>query len=130
MLQTSRRSFLRGAAGAAALGVSAPLASAATTKIKMGLNTGNIGVRANTTEAIAMAVKYGFDAVNPNAKELAALSDSAMSAMLDDLASKKLSFGSCAQGFTLSQSDEAWAATLKDLHRPRKRCSAPVCADL
>ena len=45
----------------------------------------------------------------------AALLDSAMSAMLDDLAAKNLTFGSCSQGFTMSQTDEAWAATMKDL---------------
>src|SRR5664280_1275672 len=101
MDQTNRREFLRAAGAVAATGFLTPLATAAAnTKMKMCLNAGNIGVRANLAESIAMAGKFGFDAVDPNVKELAALSDSAMSAMLDDLAAKKLTFGSVAQGFT------------------------------
>ena len=116
MDQTNRREFLRAAGAVAATGFLTPLATAAAnTKMKMCLNAGNIGVRANLAESIAMAGKFGFDAVDPNVKELAALSDSAMSAMLDDLAAKKLTFGSVAQGFTITQPDEAWATTLKDL---------------
>jgi sugar phosphate isomerase/epimerase len=113
MRQSSRRDWLRGAAAAGLL--ASTRAFAAPTKIKMCLNTGNIGVRANLAESIVMAAKYGFDAVDPSGKELAALSDSAMSAMLDDLTAKNLTFGSCSQGFTMSQPDEAWAATMKDL---------------
>jgi sugar phosphate isomerase/epimerase len=131
MDQTNRREFLRGAGSLAAAGLLAPLASGAqNTKMKMCLNTGNIGVRANLAESIAMAEKFGFDAVDPNARELAALSDSAMSSMLDDLASKKLTFGSVAQSFPISGTDDAWAtfikelaATAKTLQRARmKRC--------
>jgi len=116
MDQTNRREFLKGAGSVAAAGLFSPLASgAANTKIKMCLNTGNIGVRANLAESIAMAAKFGFDAVDPNARELAALSDSAMSGMLDDLASKKLTFGSVAQSFPISGTDDAWATFIKDL---------------
>lgn len=103
MNQTNRREFFRGAGSVAAAGLLAPLLSAASnTRMKMCLNTGNIGVRANLAESIAMAAKFGFDAVDPNTRELAALSDSGMSAMLDDLASRKLTFGSVAQAFPIT----------------------------
>jgi sugar phosphate isomerase/epimerase len=116
MDQTNRREFLRAAGAIAAAGVVSPLANAApNTRMKMCLNTGNIGVRANLAESIAMAVKFGFDAVDPNPKELAALSDSAMSTLLDDIAFKRLTFGSVAQGFPISGTDDAWAAFIKDL---------------
>jgi len=116
MKQTNRRDFLRGAGSVAAAGFLAPLLSAAAnTRMKMCLNTGNIGVRANLAESIVMAAKFGFDAVDPNTRELAALPDSGMSAMLDDLASKKLTFGSVGQAFPISQTDEAWATFIKEL---------------
>jgi len=114
MLLSNRREFLRVTAAAAG-GMFATRSFSAATKIRMCLNAGNIGVRANLEESIAMAARYGFNAVDPNVKELAALSDSAMSAMLDDLALKNLTFGSCSQGFTMNQTDEAWSATMRDL---------------
>jgi sugar phosphate isomerase/epimerase len=114
MHQISRRGFLAGSitlAGRAAL--SAPAAPG--TRIKMCLNTGNIGVRATLAESISMAARCGFDAVDPNPKELAALSDSAMRATLDDLASRTLTFGSASMAFPIGQGDDAWAAFLKEM---------------
>jgi sugar phosphate isomerase/epimerase len=116
MDHTHRRDFLRGAGSLAAAGFFSPLTSAAAnTRMRMCLNPGNIGVRANLAESVDMAARFGFDAVDPNPGELAALSDSAMSAMLENLASRKLTFGSVAQGFPIAQPDDAWAAFLKDL---------------
>jgi len=116
MLQTSRREFLGAAAPFAVAGLfSRGASAAAATKIKICLNTGNIGVRANLAESIAMAGKFGFEAVDPNLKDLAALSDSAMGDLLGDLQSKHLAFGSYAQSFPVGQPEEAWATFLKDL---------------
>src|ERR1017187_5287767 len=104
MLETSRREFLRTAGPLAAAGLYSRGASAAVaTKMKICLNTGNIGVRASLVESIAMAAKFGFEAVDPNLKELAALPDSAMSDLLGELQSKKLVFGSYAQSFQVVQ---------------------------
>lgn len=89
--------------------------AAGATRIKMCLNCGNIGVKANLAESIAMAARFGFQAVDPNLSELAALSDSAMHATLDDLQSKKLTFGSIGQGFPIGQTEDAWATFLKSL---------------
>ena len=120
MDQTNRREFLRVAGSTAAAGLFARGASAAARKMKMCLNTGNIGVRANLAESIAMASKFGFEAVDPNLKELAALSDSAMSDLLGQLQSKNLTFGSYAQGFSVNQPDDRWSASLKDLEGTAK----------
>ncbi len=115
MQQTNRRAFLR-ATGAAATGLFFAGASpAASRKMTMCLNTGNIGVRANLTESIAMAAKFGFEAVDPNLKELAALSDSAISELLDGMRSKNLTFGSYAQSVPVNQPEEKFSAFLKDL---------------
>ncbi len=116
MPQTIRRDFLRAAGSLAAAGLFSSRASAAVaTKMKICLNTGNIGVRANLAESIDMAAKFGFEAVDPNLKELAALSDSAMNDLLGDLQSKHLVFGSYAQSFPVGQPEEAYSTFLKDL---------------
>jgi sugar phosphate isomerase/epimerase len=121
MPETSRRGFLRAAAPLAASALFSRGASAAgKTKIKICLNTGNIGVRANLMESIAMAEKFGFEAVDPSVKELAALSDSAMSELLDNLQFKKLVFGSCGQSFPVGQTEEAYSTFLRDLAQTAK----------
>jgi sugar phosphate isomerase/epimerase len=83
--------------------------------MKMCLNTGNIGVQANLMQSIAMAVKFGFEAVDPNVKELAALADSAMTDLLGSLRTQNLEFGSCAQAVPVNQADDRFAAFVKDL---------------
>jgi sugar phosphate isomerase/epimerase len=115
MTTKNRREFLLGAAGSlAAAGVlSQGVARAATRKMKMCLHTGNIGVKANLQQQIDYAAKYGFEAVDPNINEVTALSDSAMSQMLDDLAAKKLVFGSLAQGVPVAQTEEQFATFIK-----------------
>lgn len=110
----NRREFLIGAAASLAAGVlSAGTAQGADRKMKMDLNTGNIGIKATLQQQIDYAAKYGFDAVDPNVNELAALSDSQMSQALDDLAAKKLAFGALFLGVPVSQSDEQFAGFLK-----------------
>jgi sugar phosphate isomerase/epimerase len=114
--QRSRREFLQSAAGSVAAGsLSRSVSLAATRKMKMCLNTGNVGVKANLAESIALAAKYGFEAVDPNVKELAALSDSAMGQLLDELRSKKLELGSAGQSVPVGQPDEKFSEFIKDL---------------
>ena len=115
MQGNSRRDFLMSAGAAATAALFAGPAPAAERKMKMCLNTGNIGVRANLAESVAMAEKYGFEAVDPNVGNLAALSDSAMSELLGRLQSGKLVFGSIAQGFPITGNDEKWTAFLAEL---------------
>ena len=118
MHSTNRREFFR-VAGLAAAGAVGP-SWAAARKMKMCLNVGNIGVRANLMESIAMAAKFGFEAVDPNLKELAALSDSAMSDLLGSLQSQKLEFGSYAQAVSVNLPDDRFAAFVKDLDATAK----------
>lgn len=127
----NRRQFLRGAAAAA---LSSGVSLAATRKMKMCLGTSHIGVKANLQEGIAMAAKYGFEAVDTGVGELTALSDSAMSRLLDDMAAKKLVFGSVAQSVPVAEPEEKFAefikglpATARTLQRARmKRCCSWV----
>lgn len=79
----------------------------------MDLNTGNIGVKANLQQQIDYAAKYGFEAFDPNFNELAALSDSAMKQIMDDMASKNVGFGFMAQSVPVTQTDEKFAEWTK-----------------
>jgi sugar phosphate isomerase/epimerase len=115
MHSTNRREFFRVAGFAAAGAVAGGPAWAAARRMKMCLNTGNIGVQANLMQSIAMAVKFGFEAVDPNVKELAALADSAMTDLLGSLRTQNLEFGSCAQAVPVNQADDRFAAFVKDL---------------
>ncbi len=111
----NRREFLLGATGSlAAAGVlSRSAAQAAARKMRMDLHTGNIGVKANLQQQFEYAAKYGFEAFDPNINELAALSDSAMKQMLDDMAAKNITFGFLAQAVPVTQPDEKFAEWLK-----------------
>jgi sugar phosphate isomerase/epimerase len=111
----NRREFLFGAAGSlASAGVlSRGVALAAARKMKIDLHTGNIGVKADLQQQIDYAAKYGFEAIDPNINELAALSDSAMKQMLDDMAAKNLVFGFLAQSVPVTQPDEKFAEWTK-----------------
>ena len=120
MQSTNRREFFRAAGLAAAGAVAGGPSWAAARKMKMCLNTGNIGVKANLMESIAMAAKFGFEAVDPNVNELAALSDSAMSDLLGNLQSQKLQFGSVAQSVPVNQPDDRFAAFIKQLDATAK----------
>jgi len=116
MQRTNRRDFFRLAGFAAAAGaVGGQPSWAAARRIRMCLNTGNIGVQANLMQSIAMATKFGFDAVDPNPKDLAALSDSAMSELSASMRTQNLEFGSYAQSVPVNQPDDRFAAFLKDL---------------
>lgn len=115
MTAKNRREFLLGAARSFAAGgvLSRSAAQAVTRKMKVCLNTGNIGVKANLQQQIEYAAGYGFEAVDPNINELAALSDSAMSRLLDELAAKQLVFGSLAQSVPMTQPDEKFSEWMK-----------------
>ena len=94
----SRREFVSRAtlAGAAAFSLPRLLfaaeASAPRQRMKLALTPGSIGVRADQREALALAERYGFDAVEPNAEFLAGLSDGELSALLGDMQAKHIVF--------------------------------------
>lgn len=96
MSETTRRDFVRtasAAAATAALSSRSPLLKAAERKLKLCLSPGAIGVKASETEAIDLAAKYGFEAVDPNAGYLASLSEGQLQDLLTVMNSKGLSWG-------------------------------------
>ena len=71
----------------------APLASAATTKMKISLSPGAVGVKADQRQAIEYAAKYGFQAVEPQAAFLATLGSGEIDEIAGLLKEKKLVWG-------------------------------------
>ncbi len=96
MSGTTRRDFVCTASAAAviaALSPRMPLLMAAERKLKLCLSPGAIGVNASQVEAISLAAKYGFEAVDPNAGYLASLSEGQLQDLLAVMKSKGLSWG-------------------------------------
>ena len=92
----SRRSFFQ--VTAAGLGASAVAHASALLaaepwpkrKFTMALSCGMAGVRATPREAIELAHRYGFEAVEPSAHFLAGLSDDSLAQLLAEMKAKKL----------------------------------------
>ncbi len=91
----NRRRFLKIAplAGAWPLLTRFQAAGAAARKMKMCLVCGTIGVKVSQLEAIDLASRYGFEAVEPQADYLASLGDAELQKLLDDLKARRLVFG-------------------------------------
>ncbi len=62
-------------------------------KMRICLTCGSIGVSANQGEAIRLAARYGFEAVEPYADSLANLSEAQLSDLLGEMKSHNLVFG-------------------------------------
>jgi sugar phosphate isomerase/epimerase len=94
---------------------SAPAAAGAQRKMRSALTPGSIGVRANQTEMMRLAVKHGFEAIEPNAGYLGALADDALKALREEMAQGNLTWA-CA-GFPLQfrGDDAAYEQSLKEL---------------
>ncbi len=96
MSETTRRDFVctaSAAAAGAALSSRLSMVTAAERKLKLCLSPGAIGVNASQAEAINLAVKYGFEAVDPNAGYLASLSQGQLQELLAGMKSKGISWG-------------------------------------
>jgi sugar phosphate isomerase/epimerase len=90
---------------------------AAERKLKLCLSPGAIGINASQTEAIGLAAKYGFEAVDPNAGYLAPLSWDQVQDLLADMKSKGISWGAAGLPVDFRQNEakfnEGMAALVK-----------------
>ena len=97
--QLNRRDFLTtagmGAAGLATFEVPSAMGLAAVNERRffVVLSCGRIGVKASFREAIDLAVKYGFEGVDPDAGYFAGLSNDDLKKLLDELKAKNLKLG-------------------------------------
>ncbi len=97
MGEFDRRAFLQffstaALAGAGSTALSSAAAAGASRKMKIALTPGSIGFKATQREAIDLAHYFGFEAVEPFADELAALSDSELKDLVDELQAKHLAW--------------------------------------
>ena len=119
--KVSRRYFLRAAAaswaGLAAASGSGLGAAEAPPKRKftMALSCGAIGVKASPREAIDLAQRFGFEAVEPAADFLAKLSDDALAELLADMKSKNLVWASAGLPVEFRNTDAVFQDSLKRL---------------
>ncbi len=82
-MNLSRRSFL-------AVTALATQARAAGHTMQMNLSCGSLGIQASQRQAIALAAKHGFDAVDADGKYLSGLSDGELHDLLGDIEAKKI----------------------------------------
>jgi sugar phosphate isomerase/epimerase len=112
----SRRSFIA-LTSLAAVGAALPGRTAETpqTKMKTCLSPGGIGVSANQDQAIELAAKFGFDAVEPFAQHLAGPSAAQMDELLARLKAKNLAWGAAGLPVEFRRDDAAFRASLEKL---------------
>ena len=118
---TNRREFLA-ATGMGALGLAsaAPLAGAKAAepperKFYMLLSCGRIGVKASFRESLDLAVKYGFEGVDPDAEYFSRLSDGELRGLLEELKSKNLRLGAAGLPVEFRKDDATFSEGLKKL---------------
>lgn len=117
----SRRMFLRVAAtGCVGLAVTDPSAMEAAEspprrKFTMALSCGAIGVKASPREAIEMAQRFGFEAVEPSAGFLGQLSDDALAELMAEMKAKKLVWASAGLPVDFRNTDAAFQDSLQRL---------------
>ena len=131
MMMTDRRLFLKRAcvAGLASgmsiagggVGSPSPVAAAAGSesamkrKFKMGLSCGMIGVIVDQREAIRLASKFGFEAVEPYGDFLAELPDGQLQELLAELKAKNLVWGAAGMPVDFRGEEAAFASGMKRL---------------
>ncbi len=116
-----RRTFLVRstlAAGAVAAGLtprSSRAAAPAGAPPRIALSPGSIGVRADQDTAIGLAQQHGFEAVEPYPDHLARLSEAAMTALLEGLKAKGLTWAAAGLPVEFRRDDAALSDGLKRL---------------
>jgi sugar phosphate isomerase/epimerase len=117
----SRREFLN---RTGALGLAAAISPALVSRgapgapqrlFKFCLAPGSVGIKVPPRDAIALAAKHGFEAIEPNGQFLLSLSDSDLSALLDEMKAKNLVFGASGPGVDFRGDEAKFQADMKGL---------------
>lgn len=108
-------------AGAAACGLAQRLPAAdepaLRPRMKIALTPGSIGVRADQREAVALAQRFGFDAVEPNAGFLAGLSDGQLAELLGELQAQRIVFAAAGLSVDFRGDEAKFRTGLDELPR-------------
>jgi sugar phosphate isomerase/epimerase len=119
--QLNRRRFLSVAgASAATLVAAAPPAQPVPApvperKFLNVLSCGRIGVKATFREAMDLAVKYGFEGLDPNADYFSQLSDAELKALLEELKAKNLRLATAGLPVDFRKDNATFSEGLKKL---------------
>jgi sugar phosphate isomerase/epimerase len=123
MNRISRRAFI-GVCAAGGAGTALPRertlaqsAPAAGRKFRLSLSPGAIGVQGSLAAVIELAVRHGFEAVEPNGRELAAMSDDQILELAAQLKSKQLTWGSAGLPVDFRQDEAKYNEGLDALRR-------------
>lgn len=81
----------------------------------MDLVCGALGVRATQKQAFDYACKFGFESVQPSAKELATMSKQDLSALLAQMKEKKIVFGAAGLPVNFRNDEQTFQKQLKTL---------------
>ena len=114
----SRRCFISevvAAAGWKSLAAISATDSAPTRKFYMDLSCGRIGVKATFLEAMDLAIRNGFEAVDPDAKYFQQLSESQLADLLAQMREKRLRFGPASLPVDFRKDDVTFREGLKVL---------------
>lgn len=124
-----RRSFLKKTGTVAAVSSLAPSAfimgqnkMMGKRKFKMCLNPGAIGVSANQSDLLDMAIKYGFEAIVGMPSDLAAMSEKARSVYLDKMKANNVSFGIAGLPIQFRESEQRFREDLAKLPGLAEAC--------
>jgi sugar phosphate isomerase/epimerase len=113
----SRRDALRVVAGSLVLSQTSPVRAdePRSRKFTIDLVCGNLGTPARLPEAIALAQRFGFESVAPDAGFLKPLSDSQIAELRDDLKAKNLVWGAAGLPVDFRSGSDAFEKGLSKL---------------
>jgi hypothetical protein len=119
-VKAHRRCFLSTAMAAAGWGPTAMAGFRAADsplprRFYMDLSCGRLGVKATLPEAMDLAVRHGFEAVDPDANYFSQLSDLQIGDLLDQMKAKGLRFGPAGLPVDFRKDDTTFYAGLKAL---------------
>jgi sugar phosphate isomerase/epimerase len=121
--ELTRRHFLSaaGAAGAAALPMPRALAGNASPaplperKFYTVLSLGRLGFKSTVPESLDLAVKHGFEGIDPDPDYFASLGDDGLKRLLDQMQGKQLKFGVAGLPVEFRKDEAAFSEGLKKL---------------
>ena len=111
-MQLTRRTLLTSLPLA---GAALAAGAAATTKMKIYLSCGAIGVKANPWQALDYAAKFGFEAVEADAGWLSAASESDLARYLETMRARNLVWAQAGLSVEFRKDEAQFQAGLKDL---------------
>ena len=107
----TRREFHSSLAVPAAL--TAHAAVSPRTAMKIHLSAGSIGVKANQTQALEYAAKFGYEAIDADSNYLASLDDSALKRFTDEMSAKGIVWGTSGMSVEFRKGDSRKALALR-----------------